>query len=205
MVHAGLVPYQEAWDEQRRVHAAVAAGTEPDTVLLLEHPAVYTAGKRTSPFERPQDGTPVIDVDRGGKITWHGPGQLVGYPIVALPDPVDVVAHVRRVEEALILTCADLGVETTRVEGRSGVWVVGDGIDRKVAAIGIRVSQGVTMHGFALNCDADLSAYDRIVPCGLTDATVTSLSKETGRVVTVADVMPDVEKRLTEVLRPRTP
>ena len=203
IVHAGLVPYQEAWDEQRRVHAAVAAGTEPDTVLLLEHPAVYTAGKRTSPFERPQDGTPVIDVDRGGKITWHGPGQLVGYPIVALPDPVDVVAHVRRVEEALILTCADLGVETTRVEGRSGVWVVGDGIDRKVAAIGIRVSQGVTMHGFALNCDADLSAYDRIVPCGLTDATVTSLTKETGRVVTVADVTPYVEKRLTEVLRSR--
>ena len=203
MVHAGLVPYQEAWDEQRRVHAAVAAATEPDTVLLLEHPAVYTAGKRTSPFERPQDGTPVIDVDRGGKITWHGPGQLVGYPIVALPDPVDVVAHVRRVEEALILTCADLGVETSRVEGRSGVWVVGDGIDRKVAAIGIRVSQGVTMHGFALNCDADLSAYDRIVPCGLTDATVTSLTKETGRVVTVADVTPYVEKRLTEVLRPR--
>jgi lipoyl(octanoyl) transferase len=201
MVHAGLVPYQEAWDEQRRVHAAVAAGTAPDTVLLLEHPAVYTAGKRTSPFERPQDGTPVIDVDRGGKITWHGPGQLVGYPIVALPDPVDVVAHVRRVEEALILTCADLGVETTRVEGRSGVWVVGDGIDRKVAAIGIRVSQGVTMHGFALNCDADLTAYDRIVPCGLTDATVTSLTKETGRVVTVADVAPYVEKRLTEVLR----
>ena len=203
LVHAGLVPYQEAWDEQRRVHAAVAAGTEPDTVLLLEHPAVYTAGKRTSPFERPQDGTPVIDVDRGGKITWHGPGQLVGYPIVALPDPVDVVAHVRRVEEALILTCADLGVETSRVEGRSGVWVVGDGMDRKVAAIGIRVSQGVTMHGFALNCDADLSAYDRIVPCGLTDATVTSLTKETGRVVTVADVTPYVEKRLTEVLRPR--
>jgi lipoyl(octanoyl) transferase len=204
MVHAGLVPYQVAWDEQRRVHAAVAEGTEPDTVLLLEHPPVYTAGKRTSPFERPQDGTPVIDVDRGGKITWHGPGQLVGYPIVALPDPVDVVAHVRRVEEALILTCADLGVETTRVEGRSGVWVVGDGLDRKVAAIGIRVSQGVTMHGFALNCDADLSAYDRIVPCGLTDATVTSLSRETGRDITVAEAMPYVEKRLAEVLRSRT-
>jgi len=202
MVSAGLVPYEQAWAEQRRVHAAVAEGTEPDTVLLLEHPPVYTAGKRTSPFERPQDGTPVIDVDRGGKITWHGPGQLVGYPIVALPDPVDVVAHVRRVEEALILTCADLGVETTRVEGRSGVWVVGDGLDRKVAAIGIRVSQGVTMHGFALNCDCDLSAYDRIVPCGLTDATVTSLSRETGRDITVAEAMPYVEKRLTEVLRP---
>jgi lipoyl(octanoyl) transferase len=203
MVHAGLVPYLEAWDEQRRVHAGVVAGTEPDTVLLLEHPPVYTAGKRTSPFERPQDGTPVIDVDRGGKITWHGPGQLVGYPIVALPDPVDVVAHVRRVEEALILACADLGVETSRVEGRSGVWVVGDGPDRKVAAIGIRVSAGATMHGFALNCDADLSAYDRIVPCGLTDATVTSLSRETGRQVTVAEATPYVEKRLTEVLRAR--
>ena len=203
MVHAGLVPYQEAWDEQRRVHAGVVAGTEPGTVLLLEHPAVYTAGKRTTVFERPQDGTPVVDVDRGGKITWHGPGQLVGYPIVALPDPVDVVAHVRRVEEALILACADLGVETTRVDGRSGVWVVGDGLDRKVAAIGIRVSQGATMHGFALNCDCDLSAYDRIVPCGLTDATVTSLSRETGRDVTVAEAMPYVEKRLAEVLLPR--
>ena len=203
MVHAGLVPYQEAWDEQRQVHAAVAAGTEPDTVLLLEHPAVYTAGKRTSPFERPQDGTPVIGVDRGGKITWHGPGQLVGYPIVALPDPVDVVAHVRRVEEALILACADLGVGATRVEGRSGVWVLGadGGQDRKVAAIGIRVSAGVTMHGFALNCDCDLSWFDRIVPCGLTDATVTSLSCETGRDITVAEATPYVEKRLAEVLR----
>ena len=202
MVHAGLVDYQEAWDEQRRLHAGVVAGTEPDTVLLLEHPPVYTAGKRTLDIERPFDGTPVIDVDRGGKITWHGPGQLVGYPILALPEPVDVVGHVRRVEEALILVCADLGVETTRVEGRSGVWVVdGRGPDRKVAAIGIRVSQGVTMHGFALNCDCDLSAYDRIVPCGLTDAGVTSLSRETGRDVTVAEVTPFVEKRLAEVLR----
>jgi lipoyl(octanoyl) transferase len=202
MVHAGLVPYDQAWQEQKRLHAGVAEGTEPDTVLLLEHPAVYTAGKRTSPFDRPTDGTPVIEVDRGGKITWHGPGQLVGYPIVALPDPVDVVAHVRRVEEVLILACADLGVETTRVEGRSGVWVLGSGgaQDRKVGAIGIRVSRGVTMHGFALNCDCDLTAYDRIVPCGLTDATVTSLSRETGRDITVAEVTPYVEKRLAEVL-----
>src|SRR6185503_9155004 len=180
MVHAGLVPYQEAWDEQRRVHAAVAAGTEPDTVLLLEHPAVYTAGKRTLDIERPQDGTPVVDVDRGGKITWHGPGQLVGYPIVALPEPVDVVGHVRRVEEALILVCADLGLEAGRVEGRSGVWVGDDRGERKVAAIGIRVSQGVTMHGFALNCDCDLTWFDRIVPCGISDATVTSLTAELG-------------------------
>ena len=202
MVHAGLVPYEEAWAEQRRVHAAVVAGTEPGTVLLLEHPPVYTAGKRTSPFDRPTDGTPVVEVDRGGKITWHGPGQLVGYPILSLPDPVDVVAHVRRVEEALILACADLGVQATRVEGRSGVWVLGvDGAqDRKVAAIGIRVSQGATMHGFALNCDCDLSWFDRIVPCGLTDATVTSLSQETGRDITVAEATPYVEKRLIEVL-----
>ncbi len=204
MVHAGLVPYQEAWDEQRRVHADVVAGTRPDTVLLLEHPPVYTAGRRTSVFDRPTDGTPVIDVDRGGKITWHGPGQLVGYPILRLPDPVDVVAHVRRVEEALIRTCADMGVEATRVEGRSGVWVLGDPTtgeqDRKVAAIGIRVSQGVTMHGFALNCDCDLTAYDRIVPCGITDATVTSLTRETGRTITVADITPYVEKHLAEVL-----
>ncbi|MGZ4593960.1 MAG: lipoyl(octanoyl) transferase LipB, partial [Actinomycetes bacterium] len=169
---------------------------------LLEHPPVYTAGKRTAPEDRPFDGTPVIDVDRGGKITWHGPGQLVGYPIVALPQPIDVVGHVRRVEEALILVCGDVGVEATRVEGRSGVWVLGGNgqRDRKVAAIGIRVSQGVTMHGFALNCDCDLTWFDRIVPCGLPDAAVTSLTAETGRQVTVADALPYVEKRLTEVL-----
>jgi len=198
----GLVPYDVAWAEQRRRHTARVEGSGPDTVMLLEHPAVYTAGKRTSSSERPRDGTAVIDVDRGGKITWHGPGQLVGYPIVRLPDPVDVVSHVRRVEEALILAGADLGVEATRVDGRSGVWVVGNGgaQDRKVAAIGIRVSQGVTMHGFALNCDCDLSAYDRIVPCGITDASVTSLSRETGRDVTVTEALPYVEKRLTEVM-----
>jgi lipoyl(octanoyl) transferase len=203
MVHAGLVDYQQAWDEQRRVHEARVTGDGPDTVLLLEHPPVYTAGKRTAEEDRPTDGTPVIDVDRGGKITWHGPGQLVGYPIVRLPDPVDVVAHVRRVEEALILACADLGVEATRVDGRSGVWVLGTdgGQDRKIAAIGIRVSAGVTMHGFALNCDCDLSWFDRIVPCGLTDASVTSLSREAGRDITVAEATPYVEKRLAEVLR----
>ena len=202
-IHAGLVPYDEAWAEQRRLHQARVAGEVPDTVLLLEHPPVYTAGKRTTPEERPTDGTPVIDVDRGGKITWHGPGQLVGYPIVRLPDPVDVVAHVRRVEEALIQACADLGVAAARVDGRSGVWVVGgDGVqDRKVAAIGIRVSQGVTMHGFALNCDCDLRAFDLIVPCGISDAGVTSLSEQAGRDVTVAEATPYVEKRLAEVLR----
>jgi lipoyl(octanoyl) transferase len=204
-VHAGLVDYTDAWERQRRTLAARVAGEAPDTVLLLEHPPVFTAGKRTDASERPVDGTPVIDVDRGGKITWHGPGQLVGYPIVALPEPIDVVGHVRRVEEALILTCADLGVEATRVEGRSGVWVLGEAGEphRKIAAIGIRVSQGVTMHGFALNCDCDLTWFDRIVPCGLSDATVTSLTAESGRTVTVADATPYVEKRLAEVLRAR--
>jgi lipoyl(octanoyl) transferase len=196
--HLGLIDYAQAWDEQRRIQAARAADETPDTVLLLEHPPVYTAGKRTLDLERPVDGTPVIDVDRGGKITWHGPGQLVGYPIVKLPEPLDVVGHVRRIEEALIGVCGDFGVEATRVDGRSGVWVLGQGgqQDRKVAAIGIRVSHGVTMHGFALNCDCDLTWFDRIVPCGLPDATVTSLTAETGRPVTVEDVMPYVEKRL---------
>jgi lipoyl(octanoyl) transferase len=167
-------------------------------VLLLEHPPVYTAGKRTSPWERPVDGTPVVDVDRGGKITWHGPGQLTGYPILRLADPVDVVAYVRRLEQVLIDVCAELGLATGRVEGRSGVWTP-DGA-RKVAAIGIRVSRGVTMHGFALNADPDLTAYDRIVPCGIADATVTSLSRELGRDVTVDEVLPLVERSLPDLV-----
>ena len=189
----GLVPYDEAWRLQQAVHAEVVDGGE-DTTLLLEHPPVYTAGKRTEPWERPLDGTPVVDVDRGGKITWHGPGQVTGYPIVRLGDPVDVVAHVRRLEQLLIDVCAELGLETGRVEGRSGVWTP-DGA-RKVAAIGIRVSHGVTMHGFALNGDPDLSAYDRIVPCGIADASVTSLSRELGRRVGVDELLPLLEQRL---------
>ena len=193
----GLVPYDEAWRLQQSVHADVADGAE-DTVLLLEHPPVYTAGKRTSPWERPSDGTPVVDVDRGGKITWHGPGQLTGYPIVRLADPVDVVAYVRRLEQVLIDVCAELGLATDRVEGRSGVWTP-DGA-RKVAAIGIRVSRGVTMHGFALNADPDLTAYDRIVPCGIADATVTSLSRELDRDVTVDEVLPLVERCLPDLV-----
>jgi lipoyl(octanoyl) transferase len=193
-VRAGRVPYDEAWAEQRRLHAARVEDLIPDTALLLEHPPVYTAGKRTARWERPADGTPVVDVDRGGKITWHGPGQLVGYPILKLPDPIDVVAHVRRIEAALIATCAEFGVTAIRVEGRSGVWVPGEGSgpDRKVAAIGVRVSHGVTMHGFALNCDPDLSWFDRIVPCGISDAGVTSLTREARRPVTVADALPVV-------------
>ncbi len=189
----GSVPYDQAWRLQQSVHADVVAGHE-DVTLLLEHPPVYTAGKRTEAWERPLDGTPVVDVDRGGKITWHGPGQVTGYPIVRLADPVDVVAYVREVEQLLIDVCAEVGLLTGRVDGRSGVWTP-DGA-RKVAAIGIRVSRGVTMHGFALNCEPDLSAYDRIVPCGIVDATVTSLSRELGRDVPVAEVLPLLESRL---------
>ena len=205
------VEYLAAWDLQRRVHAAVAAGERPDTCLLLEHPPVFTAGKRTDPHERPLDpgGAPVIDVDRGGKITFHGPGQLVGYPIVRLPEHVKAVDYVRRVEEALIAVCTDAGLATARVPGRSGVWLRADdrGPERKLAAIGIRVAGGVTMHGFALNCDVDLGWYDRFVPCGIADAGVTSLSHELGRDVTPYDVLPSVERHLTELLAwaPYTP
>jgi lipoyl(octanoyl) transferase len=196
---AGAVGYEQAWQLQRELHAHRAAGEIPDTCLLLEHPPVYTAGRRTSLGDRPvgNPGAPVIDVDRGGKITWHGPGQLVGYPIVALDEPVDVIGYVRAIEEALIRTCADAGLATGRVEGRSGVWV---GQDRKVAAIGVRVARGVTMHGFALNCDNDLSWFDRIIPCGIPDAAVTSLSAELGRQVRVGDVLEDVERHLAVVL-----
>jgi lipoyl(octanoyl) transferase len=199
---ADAVDYQSAWDLQRRIHAEVVAGTAPDTVLLLEHPPVYTAGRRTEPFERPFDGTPVVDVDRGGKITWHGPGQLVGYPIVRLPDRLAVVDHVRRIEAMLIDVCAELGVATMQVKGRSGVWVAADarGPERKIAAIGVRVSEGVTMHGFALNCDCDLAWFDRIVPCGISDASVTTLSKELGRDVPVAEALAVVEAHLGTIV-----
>ena len=199
---AGLVPYEQAWERQRELHAARVSGEGPDTLLLLEHPSVYTAGKRTAAHERPFDGTPVIDVDRGGKITWHGPGQLVGYPIVALADPIDVVAYVRRLEEALIEVCAGFGLATGRVDGRSGVWVAADdtGPERKVAAIGVRVARGVTMHGFALNCDPDMTAFANMIPCGIPDAGVTSLSAELGRDITVADAIGPVEKAMTRIL-----
>ncbi len=200
------VDYLAAWELQRTVHERVATGDLPPTVLLLEHPPVFTCGKRTEPHERPADagGAPVIDVDRGGKITFHGPGQLVGYPIVPLPDHVLVVDYVRRVEEALIAVCADLGVRTARVPGRSGVWLRADperGLpERKVAAIGIRVSRGVTMHGFALNCDVDLGWYDRFLPCGIADAGVTSLTAEVGRPIAVPDILPSVRAHLGDLL-----
>jgi lipoyl(octanoyl) transferase len=211
LVRAGQVPYVEAWSWQRTLHARRVDDRIPDTVLLLEHEPVYTAGRRTTPDERPVDGTAVVEVDRGGKITWHGPGQLTGYPILRLDPlpgggvhrdgPVDVVAHVRRLEDALIRVCAEFGVAATRVTGRSGVWVAADdrGADRKVAAIGIRVSRGVTMHGFALNADCNLTVFDRIVACGIRDAGVTSLTVELGRPVSVADVLPVVERNLCAV------
>ncbi|WP_051943298.1 lipoyl(octanoyl) transferase LipB [Streptacidiphilus rugosus] len=238
------VPYQEALDEQLRLHALRVADEIPDTVLLLEHPPVYTAGRRTRPEDRPLDGTPVVEVTRGGEITWHGPGQLIGYPIVKLPEPMDVVAYVRRLEEALIRAATAFGIGTSRVEGRSGVWVLGQeipdaavdasqvlnigaltlrmgaklgvdprmagpeyapsnagqrGDDRKLAAIGVRVARGVTMHGFALNCNPDMTWFDRIIPCGIRDAGVGSLSTELGREVTVAEALPVVQHHFAEV------
>ena len=196
------VEYHAAWQKQRDLHARRVADEIDDVVLLLEHPAVYTAGKRTEPQDRPIDGTPVVEVDRGGKITWRGPGQLVGYPITKLPGHVYVVDYVRRLEEALIRVCADFGLSAGRVKGRSGVWFAADGSlpERKVAALGVRVSQGVTMHGLALNCDNTMDGFDRIVPCGIADAAVTTLSTEVGRTVKVADARASVERHLRELL-----
>jgi lipoyl(octanoyl) transferase len=197
----GVVDYTRAWQEQRAFAAARAEGG-PDVLMLLEHPSVYTAGRRTRPQHRPTDGTPVIDVDRGGELTWHGPGQLVGYPIIKLAEPVDVVGYVRRLEEALIIVVRGLGLPAERVSGRSGVWLPAEGgrPDRKVAAIGVRVQRGVTLHGFALNCEPDLAAFDKIVPCGISDAGVASLSAELGRQVRVADVIDDVSAALPAAL-----
>ncbi len=201
VVHVGFgtaaVPYRDGWDLQKRTHALRVDDRIPDTVLLMEHEPVFTAGKRTAAVDRPfgDPGAPVVDVDRGGKITWHGPGQLTGYPIVRLPDPVDVVAYVRLLERMMMDVCAELGLETTTVEGRSGLWVPGVP-DRKVGSVGIRVSQGVAMHGFQLNCDNDMGWFDKIVACGIRDAGSTNLSRELGRQVTVAEITPLVERHL---------
>lgn len=199
--HLHTVDYPAAWDLQREL-AEARVGGGPDTLLLLEHPSVYTAGKRTEDSERPTDGTPVVDVDRGGKITWHGPGQLVGYPIIGLDEPLDVVKFVRRLEDSLIAVCAELGLDTGRVDGRSGVWLAAGGgkPERKIAAIGIRVARGVTMHGFALNCDCDLGAFSAIVPCGIADAGVTSLTAELGRRVGVGEVRERVAEAVCAAL-----
>ncbi len=197
---AGVMEYVEALHLQRSLHGEIAGGQRENTLVLVEHPSVYTAGKRTQDHERPHDGTPVIDVDRGGKITWHGLGQLVGYPIVRLAKPTELVGFVREIETALIETCSELGLAATRVQGRSGVWVVDGKGERKIAAIGIRVARGVTMHGFALNVEPDLSAFEAIIPCGIEDAAVTSLAIELGRSISIDEVLPVVEKYMYESL-----
>ena len=197
----GLVDYQKAWDLQREIHTEVASGSRANTLLLLEHPSVYTAGRRTEDAERPTDGTPVIDVDRGGRITWHGPGQLVGYPIVKLLKPTELVGFVREIEAALIQVCSDLGLTAIRIDGRSGVWIQDARGDRKIAAIGIRVAKGTTMHGFALNVNPDLAAFRQIVPCGIADADVTSLEIELGRPITIDEVAPLIERHVSQSLK----
>jgi lipoyl(octanoyl) transferase len=197
----GLVDYQQAWESQKAIHQEVADGIRPNTLLLLEHPSVFTAGRRTEESEKPTDGTPVIEVDRGGRITWHGPGQLVGYPIVKLINPTELVGFVREIEAGLMSVCADLGLATERIDGRSGVWVRDANLDRKIAAIGVRVAQGVTMHGFAINVNPDLSSFKSIIPCGIADAGVTSLELELNRAITIEEVSPLVERHIFESLR----
>jgi lipoyl(octanoyl) transferase len=197
----GLIDYSKAWDVQRAIHGEVVEKIRPNTLLLLQHPSVYTAGRRTQESERPQDGTPVIDVDRGGKITWHGPGQLIGYPIVRLAKPTELVGFVREIEAGLIAVCAELGIKAQCVSGRSGVWIRDEKGDRKIAAIGIRVAKGVTMHGFALNICPDLTPFAQIIPCGIEDAEVTSMEKELGRKITIEEVAPIVECHIFESLK----
>lgn len=196
----GLLGYEEALELQRKIHSEVASAVRSNSLLLLEHPSVYTAGKRTTDLERPTDGTPVINVDRGGKITWHGPGQLIGYPIVKLAKPSELVGFVRVIEEGLMTVCREFGIDTQQISGRSGVWVRDERGDRKIAAIGIRVAQGVSMHGFALNVNPELAAFNRIIPCGINDAAVTSMADELSRDISVNEVIPVVEKYLLESL-----
>ena len=196
----GVVDYLSAWKLQKQIHQDVINLQSKNTLLLLEHPSVYTAGRRTEILDRPLDDTPVIDVDRGGKITWHGPGQLVGYPIVKLKNSTDVVGFVRELETALISVCADFGVKADRYCERSGVWVRDGKGDRKIAAIGLRVAKGVTMHGFALNVNPDLSAFEKIIPCGITGAKVTSLTAELGSEITINEVLPVIKKHIQPML-----
>jgi len=190
------VEYQSAWDRQKLIHQEVVAGTRSPIVALLEHQSVYTAGRSTQPADRPQNDSKVFDIDRGGRITWHGPGQLVGYPIMKLPDPIDIVAHVRRIELLIIDVCQEFGLVSQQISGRSGVWINNGSVPKKIAAIGIRVAKRVTMHGFALNCNNDLSPFREIVPCGIPDADVTSLSEELNRNIGVQDVVQIVEKHI---------
>ena len=200
VMHCGVLEYQEAWQLQRSIHDRVADDTEANTLILVEHPSVFTAGRRTDSLERPTDGTPVIDVDRGGRITWHGPGQLVGYPIIKLAKRNEVVGFVRQLEEALIKTIAEFGLSGTQISGKTGVWLKDERGERKIAAIGVRVAKGVTMHGFALNVCPDLSFFDRIVPCGMPEAITTSMQQELGRPITIAEVTPVLEKYMLNSL-----
>ena len=196
----GVIDYLSAWKIQKEIQEKVIGNIEPNTLFLLQHPSVYTAGRRTEITDRPLDNTPVIDVDRGGKITWHGLGQIVGYPIVKLKSSTDVVGFVRELETALIEICDEFGIKAERYCERSGVWLRDAKGDRKIAAIGLRVAKGVTMHGFALNVNPDLSAYSKIVPCGIADAKVTSLSAELGRNITIEEVMPVLKKHILPML-----
>ncbi len=198
--HLGLVDYLPTWELQRKIQSGVIEGTTPNTLLLLEHNSVYTAGRRTEAHERPLDGTPVIDTDRGGKITWHGPGQLIGYPIIKLRNRNDVVGFVREIETSLIAALEEFGIKSERYCERSGVWLRDNGNDRKIAAIGIRVAKGVTIHGFSLNVNPDLTNFDRILPCGFSDSGVTSMSKELGREITIKEVLPTIEKYISDGL-----
>ena len=201
VARSGLVDYESALKIQRNFHAEIVADERPNTLILLEHPSVYTAGRRTAITDRPTDDTPVIDVDRGGRITWHGPGQLVGYPIVKLINPTELVGFVREIETGLMAVCSDLGLATVRIDGRSGVWIRDTSGDRKIAAIGVRVAQGVTMHGFAINVNPDLASFNSIIPCGISDAGVTSLEIELNRAITIEEVSPLVERHIFESLR----
>lgn len=200
VTHAGIVEYNEALAMQREYHHEIVSNQRENSLILLEHDSVYTAGKRTQDFERPTDGTPVIDVDRGGRITWHGPGQIVGYPIVKLAKPTELVGFVRTLESALIEVCSSFAINAQRVDGRSGVWVCDQMGERKIAAIGIRVASGVTMHGFALNVSPDLSKFGQIVPCGIDDATVTSMARELKREISISEVLSIVEEKVSQAL-----
>ena len=200
VTHAGILEYNDALDMQREYHHGVVSSQRENSLILLEHPSVYTAGKRTQDFERPTDGTPVIDVDRGGRITWHGPGQIVGYPIVKLAKPTELVGFVRTLESALIEVCSSFGISAQRVDGRSGVWICDEMGERKIAAIGIRVASGVTMHGFALNVAPDLAKFGQIVPCGIDDAAVTSMARELKREMSISEVISIVEEKVSQAL-----
>lgn len=200
VIHSGLLEYQTSWNLQRNIHDSVANGASPNTLIFVEHPSVYTAGRRTDALERPKDGTPVIDVDRGGRITWHGPGQIVGYPIVRLEKRNEVVGFVRTIESALIKTLKEFNLDGVQIAGKTGVWIKDQRSERKIAAIGVRVAKGVTMHGFALNVSPDLKYFDRIIPCGMPEAETTSMERELGREITISEVLPTLQNEMTLAL-----